>query len=90
MTTARRQVRATVAFFEDLDRQLPAERSADAPSRSDFEAYDLLELIEVFASRFDDLPEFIPGRPDYRVLISRGRGHRHGLGRGATGTGRRC
>lgn len=69
----RRQVRATVAFFEDLDRQLPAERSPGVPSRSDFQAYELLEIVEAFATGFDGLPELIPGRPDYRILITTGR-----------------
>ncbi len=69
----RRQVRATVAFFEDLDRQLPAEPSHGVPSRSDFQAYELLEIVEAFAAGFDNLPELIPGRPDYRILITTGR-----------------
>jgi hypothetical protein len=47
---ARREVRASVEFFEDLDRQLPAERREGTPSRSDFQAYDLLEIVEAFAS----------------------------------------
>jgi hypothetical protein len=69
----RRTVRTTLQFFEDLDRQLPAERTDDTPSRSDFQAYDLLEIVEAFATRFEDLPELISGRPHYRVLITHGR-----------------
>jgi len=69
----RRQVRATVAFFEDLDRQLPVDRGSGVPSRSDFQAYELLEIVETFADRFGDLPELIPGRSDYRLLITTGR-----------------
>jgi hypothetical protein len=69
----RRTVRTTVGFFEQLDRQLPAERRAGVPSRSDFQAYELLEVVEEFATRFDDLPEYIPGRRDYRILIKAAR-----------------
>jgi hypothetical protein len=69
----RRVVRASVEFFGDLDRQLPAERANGKPSRSDFQAYDLLEIVEKFAAMFDQLPEMIPGRPDYRILITTGR-----------------
>jgi hypothetical protein len=72
---ARRTVRATPAFFADLDRQLPASRGPHGvpPSRGDFQAYDLLPIVERFATGFDDLPQLIPGRPDYRVLITNGR-----------------
>ncbi|MEO5840674.1 MAG: hypothetical protein ABIQ73_20370, partial [Acidimicrobiales bacterium] len=28
---------------------------------------------EEFASGFDDLPELIPGRPEYRILLTAGR-----------------
>ena len=73
MTAERRPVRATPAFFEDLDRQLPEERESGFPSRADFQAYDLLPLIDRFATGFDDLPQLIAGRPQYRVLIARGR-----------------
>jgi len=69
---AHRQVRATPAFFDQLDAQLPAERTARRPSRSDFDAYDLLPVVDRFASGWDTLPELIPGRPEYRVLISTG------------------
>jgi hypothetical protein len=69
----RRTVRTTVAFFEQLDRQLPAERRPSIPSRSDFQAHELLEIVEEFATRFDDLPEYIRGRHDYRILIKSGR-----------------
>lgn len=43
------------------------------PSRGDFQAYDLLPIVERFATGFDDLPQPIPGRSDYRVLITNGR-----------------
>jgi len=32
----------------------------------------MLEIVEKFAIGFDDLPALIPGRDDYRVLISTG------------------
>ena len=74
MTGSRRTVRITRDFFDQLDRQLPAERGPDGrPSRSDFEVYDLLEIVEVFATRFGELPQMFPGRPEYRVLIAPGR-----------------
>jgi hypothetical protein len=69
----RRIVRATPEFFEDLDRQLGHERGDNGePSTTDFQALDLLRIIEEFATGFDFLPELIPGRPDYRVLIGTG------------------
>lgn len=73
MSPARRTVRATARFFEDLDRQLPAERGPNGePSTNDFQTLELLEIVDRFAESFDDLPELIEGRPDYRVLISTG------------------
>jgi len=39
--------RATVAFFEDLDRQLPPERGPDGePSTNDFQVFELLRSVE--------------------------------------------
>ena len=73
MTPARRKVRPTQGFFADLDRQLGPERGpAGEPSRRDFQTRDLLPIVERFATGWDDLPHLIPGRPDYRVLISVG------------------
>ena len=73
MSRARRTVRATAGFFGDLDRQLPAERGPGGePSANDFQVFELLRIVEHFATGFDELPELIPGRPDYRVLISTG------------------
>ena len=71
--TLRRVVRATPDFFEDLDRQLGRERGSNGePSATDFQALDLLRLVERFATEFDTMPELIPGRPDYRVLVTTG------------------
>jgi hypothetical protein len=73
LSSTRRTVRATQWFFEDLDRQLPAERGpAGEPSTNDFQVFELLRIIERFAVGFDDLPRLIPGRDDYRILIAAG------------------
>lgn len=72
--TARRDVRPTSDFFDDLHRQLPAERGEDGSlSRTDFELYELLAILDRFATGWEDLPPLIPGRDDYRVLIATGR-----------------
>jgi hypothetical protein len=69
----RRQVRALARFFEDLDRQLPAERGPNGePSTNDFQVFELLRIVEQFATGWDELPELIPGRPDYHILLSAG------------------
>jgi len=73
MTEKRRAVRATAGFFEDLDRQIPNERGPNGePSTNDFQVFDLFRIIETFATQFDDLPVLIPGRTDYRILITVG------------------
>lgn len=38
----------------------------------DFQTYELIAIVERFATGFDELPEFVPGRPVYRVLITTG------------------
>lgn len=74
MTAERREVRATSHVFEDLDRQLGLDRGPHGePSRTDFQTFELLEISDTFANRFDELPQLIPGRPDYRVLIATGK-----------------
>lgn len=73
MTGGRREVRATVEFFQDLDRQQPSDRAPNGePSTNDFQTFELFEIVERFAVGFDDLPALIPGRDDYRALISTG------------------
>ena len=73
MSERRRTVRATPDFFADLDRQLGQDRGPHGePSRGDFQAYELLRLVERFATGFDELPEWIPGRPEYRLLMTAG------------------
>lgn len=73
MSDPRRRVRATRNFFDDLDAQLDSERGPSGePSTSDFQVVELFPIIERFATGFDSVPEFILGRPDYRVLITAG------------------
>lgn len=73
MTANRRTVRATATFFEDLDRQLPSERGKSGePSTNDFQVFELLRIVEEFAVGWDSLPELIPGRSDYRLMIATG------------------
>ncbi len=66
----RRVVRITPDFFALLDAQLPDERGPHGePTRAEFAASDLLDIVEVFATQWDDLPMTIIGRPDYRTLV---------------------
>ncbi|MBK6870382.1 MAG: hypothetical protein IPJ14_06835 [Kineosporiaceae bacterium] len=70
----RRIVRATPDFFAVIDAQLGDERGAnDEPTSAEFEAYELLAIVEKFATGWDTLPEQFPGRPEYRLLIQAGR-----------------
>jgi len=72
--TDRRPVRVLPEFFVLLDEQLPHERGPHGePTAAEFAASDLLDIVETFAARWDDLPMPIAGRPDYRVLILTGR-----------------
>jgi len=73
VTGDRRAVRTTPSFFEDVDRQLGSERGPNGePSVNDFQVFELLRVVEVFATRWNDLPPLIPGRSDYRILIASG------------------
>jgi hypothetical protein len=73
VTGERRTLRITASFFEDLDRQLGAERGPNGePSVNDFQVFELLRVVEVFATRWDELPALIVGRSDYRILIASG------------------
>ncbi len=46
-------VRATVSFFENLDRQLPSTRGTGGDaSVNDFQVFELLRIIERFATGF--------------------------------------
>jgi hypothetical protein len=72
LSEARRTVRATASFFEDLDRQLPPERAGGQALANDFQVFELIRIVDRFATDWDSVPELIPGRPDYRMLISTG------------------
>jgi hypothetical protein len=65
-------VRATAAFFEDVDRQLPAERGPAASHRRTTSGLRALADRRAPRNRFDDLPRLIPNREDYRILIIAG------------------
>ena len=39
---------------------------------NDFQVFELLRIVDRFATGFDDLPELIPGRPDCRIFIGTG------------------
>ena len=71
---SRRLVRVSGDFFDQLDRQLPAERGPNGePSASDFVGIDLPVVIERFASGFDELPEAVPGVSTARVIVGTGK-----------------
>lgn len=71
MANERLTVRVSRAVFDQVDRVLGPERGPHGePSATDFLTVDLLAIVEVFATRFDELPEAFTGRPDYRLLIS--------------------
>jgi len=73
LSDLRREVRATQAFFEELDSQLGDERGPNGePSSYDFQSHELFAIVERFAEDWDRLPELIRGRSDYRVLIGSG------------------
>ena len=70
----RRDVRATPDFFTKIDLQLADERGPNGePSWVDFQAYELLAIVERFAVGWDELPELVVGRPEYQILITTGR-----------------
>jgi hypothetical protein len=69
-----RAVRVTADLFHQLETQLPADRGpAGEPTVAEFASTDLLDIVEAFATRWDDLPATIPGRWDYRTLMTRAR-----------------
>ena len=70
----RRPVRVDPRFLEQLDAQLGEERGLNGePSRIDFLRFELPAIEDDFALRFEELGEVIPGRPDYRQIITAGR-----------------
>ena len=73
MGHGRRTVRVSLDVFDELDRVLGSERGPGGePSVNDFLTIDLLPIVDAFATRFDGLPEVIPGRHDYRLLVAAG------------------
>ena len=73
MNEGRLTVRVAHAVFDELDRVLPAERGPNGePSVKDFLTIDLLPIVDSFATGFSSLAEAVPGRSDYRMLISAG------------------
>jgi hypothetical protein len=61
VSEARRKFRATASFFQDLDRQLSAERGRDGePWANDFQVFALIRIVDRFATKFDELSWLIP------------------------------
>jgi hypothetical protein len=73
VTSPRRDVRPTRDFYLAAERQLPAERGLTGqPSRADFQFHELVPIFTRFATGWEDVPQLVPGRDDYRVLVIRG------------------
>ena len=67
-------MRVTAAFFADLDAQLGPERGPNGePSAADFQVFDLLDVVEDVATRWDELPPVTPDDTTARVLIRAGK-----------------
>jgi hypothetical protein len=70
----RRIVRASPAFFVDLDRQLGPDRGPHGePSATDFLVIELPTVVERFATGFETLPEAVEGLAEARMVIGIGR-----------------
>jgi hypothetical protein len=70
----RRIVRASPAFFVDLDRQLGPDRGPHGePSATDFLVIELPAVVERFATDFEALPEAVEGVAEARMVIGIGR-----------------
>ncbi len=68
--SARRPVRVDPYFFRQLDALFDRERgAAGTPSSADFIRLELPQIVEHFATGFDQMAEPIPGRPDYRTML---------------------
>ena len=69
----RRIVRVAREVFDRLDEILGSERGLDGqPSANDFLTFELVAIIETFATEFESLPRLFDQRADYRILINRG------------------
>jgi hypothetical protein len=70
----RRIVRASTAFFEDLDRQLGPDRGPHGePSATDFLVIEVPAIVEQFATAFETLPEAVEGVAQARMVIGTAR-----------------
>jgi hypothetical protein len=70
----RRIVRASPAFFVDLDRQLGPDRGPHGePSATDFLVLELPAIVDRFATGFETLPEAVVGVAEARMVIGTGR-----------------
>lgn len=69
----RRRVRVTEAFFDQLDALLGEERGPNGePTATDFIAMEVPNIVERFATGFDDMLELAEELPGGRVLITPG------------------
>lgn len=68
-----RLVRFRQSFFDDLDRQLPDERTAGGvPSAADFLVYDLPPMRDLLASSFEQSTVTVSGAPGMAVHLGKG------------------
>ena len=73
MTDGRRRVRVAKEVFDTIDDTFGEERVPNGePSVNDFLSIELFSIADAFADRFEDLPEFIDGRGDVRLLVAAG------------------
>ena len=71
--SARRVVRVTDAFFEQVDDALGLDRGPNGePSATDFIVLELPSIVERFATDFEGLPEIVEGVAAGRMLITSG------------------
>ena len=62
-----RLVEASADYWSDVSRSFPDERGpAGEPCRADYEQLEHPRIAAAFASDFDEMHQFITGRPDYR------------------------
>jgi hypothetical protein len=70
----RRIVRATTAFFVDLDRQLGPDRGPHGRALGDrLPRHRITAIVEQFATGFDSLPEAVEGVAEARMVIGTSR-----------------
>lgn len=73
MSPARRRVRVSESFFEQLDDLLPPDRGPNGePSATDFLILDLPSIVDAIGTGFDELPEVIEGVPSTRMVLGAG------------------